>query len=100
MDGLQDELLRMIEWDHQLRYGSELQIGHLGTRMRQWMDPEIQVRLEAGSVAFGSCNSEALQQSFALFGELADRVAENAELVPFHLGRVSAEIHRILQAGS
>jgi aminoglycoside 6-adenylyltransferase len=32
------ELLRMIERDHNLRYGSDRDVRYLGTRMRQWMD--------------------------------------------------------------
>ncbi|NKV13081.1 hypothetical protein GS909_23535 [Rhodococcus hoagii] len=32
------ELLRMIEWDHILRYGSSRDVRYLGTQMRSWMD--------------------------------------------------------------
>lgn len=91
------ELLRMIEWDHNLRYGSDRDVRYLGTRMRQWMDADIQDRLSRCWTTFGSDNRGALRSSLDLFEELAGRVASRAALIDFHHRAVRSEVERILQ---
>jgi aminoglycoside 6-adenylyltransferase len=96
----QAELLRMIEWDHNLRYGPDRDVRYLGTRMRQWMDADIQGRLSRCWTTFGGDNRAALRSSLNLFEELAGRVASHAALSDFHHRAVRSEVERILQVPS
>ena len=91
------QLLRMIEWDHNARYGTERDVRYLGTRMRQWMDPDVQRRLESCASTYGRDNRDALLAAISLFDELAQRLAHEAGLTPFDLRRVEAETRRILK---
>ena len=63
---LKAQLLRMIEWDHNARYGTNPDVRYLGTRMRQWMDPDVQHRLEDGASVFGRDNRDALMATIVL----------------------------------
>lgn len=95
---LKSELLRMIEWDHLLRYGGSRDVRYLGTRMRQWMDAETQKRLEECWATFSVADSErALIASHQLFHDLAAKVAVAAGLVGFDHETVRAEISDILR---
>jgi aminoglycoside 6-adenylyltransferase len=89
------ELLRMIEWDHNLRYGSDRDVRYLGTRMRQWMDADIQSRLSQCWAAFDGDNRAALRSSLELFEELAGRVVARADLLDFHHSSIRSEVERI-----
>lgn len=91
------ELLRMIEWDHNLRYGSDRDVRYLGTRMRQWMDNDIQNRLSRCWTTFGGDSRSALRSSLDLFEELSGRVASHAALIDFHHRAVRSEVERILE---
>ena len=91
------ELLRMIEWDHNLRYGSDRDVRYLGTRMREWMDADIQDRLSRCWTTFGGGNRAALRSSLDLFEELAGRIASHAALIDFPHGAVRSEVDRILE---
>lgn len=90
------ELLRMIEWDHNLRYGASRDVRYLGTRMRQWMDNDVQDRLSTCWATFGGDSRGALLSSLDLFQELASRVAVGCDVVDFHHSAVRNEIDRIL----
>ncbi|WP_269087785.1 aminoglycoside 6-adenylyltransferase [Mycobacteroides abscessus] len=92
------ELLRMIEWDHQSRYGASVDTRHLGTRMNTCMDADIRNELthcwshfDAGDTA------AALRRPTGLFSRLAERVATALGLPPFDHERLLAEIEHILQ---
>ncbi|VDS08534.1 Aminoglycoside 6-adenylyltransferase [Paracoccus haematequi] len=94
---LKSELLRMIEWDHLLRYGGSRDVRYLGTRMRQWMDTETQKRLEGCWATFSLIDSErALIASHQLFHELAAKVAIARGLIGFDHEAVRAEMSDIL----
>lgn len=94
---LKAELLRAIEWDHAIRYGGERDVRYLGTRMRQWMDVDVQRRLEECWASFDLVDSRrALQVSLALFRDLAARIAGAAGLVDFDHEATGSEIHSIL----
>jgi aminoglycoside 6-adenylyltransferase len=95
---LKSELLRMIEWDHNIRYGTTRDVRYLGTRMRQWMDEDIQARLDRCWAPFGDSSGQALIATLALFQELADRIATATNLGPFHHTAVGEEVDRILTA--
>lgn len=95
-EGFKSELLRMIEWDHNLRYGRSRDVRYLGTRMRQWMDEETQARLTRCWMSFGGDNSDALRKTLDLFQALATRVATQSDLVDFHHDAVRVEVDRIL----
>lgn len=93
---LKAELLRMIEWDHSLRHGEAHDVRYLGTRMRQWMDTDIQQRLEKCWATFGLAESRiALGCTLDLFQEVASRVAATEALRDFQHAAVRAEIGRI-----
>lgn len=93
--GLKSGLLQLIEWDHTLRYGPSRDVRHLGTRMRNWMDQDIQDQLERCWQPFAGDGS-ALLASMNLFGQLASRVAGMAGLADFDHQSVRAEVERIL----
>ncbi|AYJ47811.1 aminoglycoside 6-adenylyltransferase [Rhodococcus sp. P1Y] len=93
---LKAELLRMIEWDHNIRYGTARDVRFLGTRMRQWMDSDIQARLLGCWATFGGDSDRALSTTLELFQELAERVAEGTNLRRFHHVAVREEVDRIL----
>jgi aminoglycoside 6-adenylyltransferase len=90
------ELLRMIEWDHTLRHGATRDVRYLGTRMRQWMDNDVQDRLSACWATFGGDSQGALLASLDLYQELASRVAARAGLADFHHLAIRHEVDRIL----
>ncbi|MGO2111821.1 MAG: aminoglycoside 6-adenylyltransferase [Pseudoclavibacter sp.] len=97
---LKAELLRMIEWDHQLRRGAGLDTRYLGTGMRRWMDSDIQIALErcwGGFDAEGS--TRALLASLALYRPLAERTAEALRFPSFDHARLEAEMRSILDFG-
>lgn len=93
---LKAELLRVIEWDHNVRYGSDRDVRHLGTRMRLWMDLDVQRRLETCATTFGRENRDALMATLDLFEDLATRVARETGLTAFNLQRVRTEAQGIL----
>lgn len=95
---LKSELLRMIEWDHTIRYGKTRDVRYLGTRMRQWMDEDIQARLDGCWAPFGDSSGQALVATLALFQELADRIATATNLSRFHHAAVREEVDRVLTA--
>lgn len=94
---LKGELLRMIEWDHLARHGAEIDIRYLGTRMRQWMDTNIQHALEH---CWGSLNGDdsarALLATTGLYRTLAERTATALGFPRFDHARVEAEVQAIL----
>ncbi len=94
---LMTQLLRLIEWDHLLRYQGVRDIRHLGTRLRHWMDVEVQHDLEAATVwGHGPAADDALLTSFDLFATTADRVARIGGLSAFPLTPVRSELQQIL----
>lgn len=93
---LKTEMLRMVEWDHNLRYGLNRDVRYLGTRLRQWMDPDLQVRLESCWAAYGGDNRQPVLASVDLFRELASRVAELAGLTDFPHEPVRREVDRLI----
>ncbi|CAM4231132.1 aminoglycoside 6-adenylyltransferase [Bordetella muralis] len=94
---LKAELLRMIEWDHIIRYNGKRDVRYLGTRMRQWMDADIQTMLEECWASFDLSDSRrALLASLVLFEKTASRIASLTDLVDFNHREVQSEIHRIL----
>lgn len=95
---LKAELLRMIEWDHVIRYGTDRDVRYLGTRMRQWMDTDIQARLDRSWATFHGDNRGALLTTVELFADLADRVASQARLSDFHHPAVLEEMKGILSS--
>ena len=94
---LKGELLRMIEWDHLARHGPGLDTRYLGTRMRQWMDTDVQHALERcwGSLD-GDDATRALLASTELYRTLAERTASSLDLPHFDHERVDDELHAIL----
>ncbi len=87
----------MIEWDHLARHGPGLDTRYLGTRMRQWMDTDVQQALEHcwGSLD-GDDATRALVATTALYRTLAERTASSLDLPHFDHERVDDEVHAIL----
>ncbi|TIW93436.1 MAG: adenylyltransferase [Mesorhizobium sp.] len=98
---LKVELLRMIEWDQIVRSNGKRDVRYLGTRMRQWMDSDIQQKLEECWAHLDLSDSQrALYASLSLFSELASRTAKSTGLTDFHHASIRLEIDRILATGS
>lgn len=87
----------MIEWDHLARHDADFDIRYLGTRMRQWMDADIQHALEhcRGSLD-GDDSGRAFLATVELYRTLAERTAAALELPHFDHERVEAEIQAVL----
>ena len=94
---LKTELLRIIEWDHRVRYGAAVDTRYLGTRMSTWMDADVRDEL---SHCWGHFDADdtarALRRTTALFARLAQRVARALDLPAFPHDRLHAEIDHIL----
>lgn len=97
---LKESLLTLIEWDHRARYGLDYDVRFLGSRMRQWMDPDIQRDLERCWGHFDARDSaSALRASVTLFAKLAARTAGRLAFQPFDHDRLRREIEGILSTG-
>lgn len=94
---LKAQLLRMIEWDHRARHGAGLDTRYLGTRMRQWMDTDIQQALEHCWAGFGDDDQRrALLATTELYRRLAERTAVALDLPGFDHERVETEMRSLL----
>lgn len=94
---LKRSLLLMIEWDHRTRYGLDYDVRFLGSRMRDWMDRDVQEELEKCWGRFDADDSAAaLRATVALFARLAARTAFTLEFAPFDHGRLHHEVEAIL----
>lgn len=94
---LKAQLLQMVEWDHQARYGTNYDTRYLGTRMRSWMDVDIQAALQQCWGHFDAPDTaRALVATVELFARLAERTAEHWSFDQFNHPRVIKEIEGIL----
>lgn len=94
---LKASLLTFIEWDHQVRHGPDHDVRFLGSRLRKWMDDDVQQALEQCWGHFDAVDSaKALRASIALFAMLGKRIADGLGFGSFHHGRVHREIEAIL----
>lgn len=94
---LKASLLMLIEWDHRVRHGLEYDVRFLGSRMRQWMDADVQQALEQCWGHFDAADSAAaLRASIALFAELGTRIAGGLGFQAFDHERVGREVESIL----
>lgn len=94
---LKAQLLRLIEWDHRSRHGAEVDVRYLGTRMRQWMDQDVQDALDACWARFDAVDTAAsLRASVTLFARLALRLADRLGSNAFDHARIRTEIEGIL----
>ncbi|WP_063054042.1 aminoglycoside 6-adenylyltransferase [Nocardia arthritidis] len=97
---LKAELLRMIEWDHRARYGGDFDTRYLGTRLRSWMDSDVQAELEHCWSGFGVREAaRALLATVGLYCRLAERTARHLDFAVFDHERVAAELQTILRSG-
>jgi aminoglycoside 6-adenylyltransferase len=98
---LKDELLVMIEWDHRCRYGQDYDTWYQGGHMRQWMDADVQASLERCWAGFSlEETTDALEHSIRLFERLGARTADALGIDGFDLGRVRAEVDRLLRSST
>lgn len=95
---LKAELLRMIEWDHRTRYGMDYDTRYLGTRMRTWMDADVQRAVEGCWSGVDSADStRALLATTDLYRRLAERTAKRLDFSVFGHERAADELRTILQ---
>ena len=95
---LKAQLLRMIEWDHRVRYGWEFDTWHLGKRMVHWMDEDVRSALTECWGRFDPADTvRALWHSVEVFEQIADRTADAFGLTRFDNSNVEDELHRILR---
>ncbi len=96
-ENLEAQSLLLIEWDHRSRCGTEVDVRYLGTRMRQWMDQDVQDALDDCWGHFDAVDTAAaLRASVALFARLATRLADQLTPPAFDHGRMRAETEGIL----
>ena len=94
---LKASLLTFIEWDHYVRHGLDYDVRFLGSRMRQWMDADVQQALEQCWAHFDGVDSaRALRASIALFARLGRHIADGLGFRPFNHESVHREIEVIL----
>lgn len=94
---LKEELLRIIEWDHLVRYGTAHDTRYLGTRMNSWMDADIRDELNGCWAHFDAEDTVgALRRTVDLFTRLAMRTGSALELGHFSHERLHKEIEEIL----
>lgn len=94
---LKEELLRIIEWDHLLRYGTAHDTRYLGTRMNSWMDADIRDELGECWGHFDAEDSvKALRRTVDLFTRLAIRAEAALGFKPFNHHLLHGEIDAIL----
>jgi len=95
--GLKEQLLLLIEWDHRLRYGPDVDTRYLGTRIWQWMDVDVQDALRHCWRHFDAEDTAvALRAAVRLFADLSLRIAGQLGYAPFHHARLHVEIDDIL----
>ncbi|TFD22747.1 aminoglycoside 6-adenylyltransferase [Cryobacterium lyxosi] len=98
---LKASLLTLIEWDHCVRHGLDYDVRFLGSRMRQWMDADVQQALEQCWAHFDVVDSaRALRASIALFARLGRRLADGLGFRSFNHDRVHREVEVILATQS
>lgn len=94
---LKDQLLRMIEWDHRIRYGPGHDTRHLGSDMSTWMDADVRQELSRCWGRFDAADLDgALSRTVTLFARLAERTATALGFGDFRHESRKAEIDRIL----
>lgn len=94
---LKEELLRIIEWDHRVRYGTGHDTRYLGTRMNSWMDAEVRVEVEGCWAHFDADDTvNALRRTVDLFARLSARTGTALGFEPFRHERLRREIEQIL----
>ena len=98
---LKASLLMFTEWDHRVRYGLDYDVRFLGSRMRQWMDADVQQALEQCWGHFDAVDSaNALRASINLFATLGARIADGLGFQPFNHDHVHHEVEAILATRS
>lgn len=94
---LKDALLLMIEWDHRARYGLGYDVRFSGSRMRQWMDADVQRDLDHCWGHFDAADAAAsLRESITLLARVSTRVAALLGFQFFDHDRIHTEIETIL----
>ncbi|MFD6198804.1 aminoglycoside 6-adenylyltransferase [Mycobacteriaceae bacterium NPDC060252] len=94
---LKEELLRIIEWDHRVRYGTAHDTRYLGTRMNSWMDADIRDEVEGCWAHFDADDTvNALRRTVDLFARLSERTGAALGFEPFRHERLRREIEQIL----
>jgi aminoglycoside 6-adenylyltransferase len=94
---LEQQLLRMLEWDHKARHGWAYDTWSKGKRLKEWLDPDLLLDLDACWSGFGEAESaQALLNSTELFNRLTRRTADAIGYPAFDSNAVRHEIVRIL----
>jgi aminoglycoside 6-adenylyltransferase len=93
---LMTQMLRMIEWDHQRRYGADVDTWYLGTHWREWMDADLRRDLAACWGTFEERDmSLTLSHAVLLFSRVAQRTATSLPLEVFDYARLNSRVEVI-----
>jgi aminoglycoside 6-adenylyltransferase len=91
------EMLRMIEWDHQGRYGPDIDTWYQGTHWREWMDADLRRDLATCWGAFEARDmSRALSDAATLFSQVARRTSTSLSGEAFDYDRLNSRVSDIL----
>ncbi|MBA0047218.1 aminoglycoside 6-adenylyltransferase [Mycobacterium sp. NPDC050853] len=94
---LKEELLRIIEWDHRVRYGTAYDTRYLGIRMNSWMDADVRDEINGCWGHFDAGDTTAaLRRTVDLFARLSARAGAALGFEPFQHERLQHEIEQIL----
>lgn len=90
-------LLQMVEWDHKARKGWDYDTRFLGTRLREWADPELVSSVDGCWSGFSREESaQALLKSLSLFEALSARTATALAIEAFDSRGVRTRIEALL----
>jgi aminoglycoside 6-adenylyltransferase len=94
---LKTQLLRMIEWDHKVRYGWDNDTWSRGKHLNAWLDADILAEVAACWAGFDRSDMvNALLASVELFDRLTARTARALRLPGFDSSMVRHEIVAIV----
>ncbi|TDZ45102.1 aminoglycoside 6-adenylyltransferase [Mycobacteroides franklinii] len=94
---LKEELLRIIEWDHLIRYGTAHDRRYLDAGINSWVDSDIRDELnECWGHLQADDTVRALRHTVDLFARLATRAGTSLGQQPFDHDRLRRELDAIL----
>jgi aminoglycoside 6-adenylyltransferase len=94
---LKSHLLQMLEWDHGVRTGWASRTPHNGSRIAEWVAPDIAADIAASWADFSMPASvEALRNSMRLFDLATGRVAVSLGYDEEITVKASAEVDRLV----
>lgn len=94
---VQANLLRLVEWDHKVRYGWSYDTAFAGKNLKQWADPGVLAELQQAFARLDERDMRrALDAAIGLFVRLSHHVESVVTGPAFDHSRPAAEVQRIL----